>query len=171
MEAEIEYEERIVLEAYHGTSADNEEEIKEEGFRLSKGRNQFLGDGAYFFLHSSWHAEDWASKQRGYDTIAIFQAMVDLGRCLDLYVPEHRQILRKVHSELEERGVDPLTDAVVINFFATQICTMDTVKAPYVQPKYGKIFPGSRFDDYVQNLLCVRNRGNILEFEVVYSDS
>ena len=168
--ASIEYREKIISESYHGTNIEKAESIEEEGFKLSRGDHQFLGLGVYFFKKSRWHAEDWARRQRNFDTVAILQAMVETGRCLDLDRPKHRKLVEKTYRKLEERGYGDATDAVVINFLASNVCEIDAVMATYVQPGYGKVFEGSRFYDYLQKLLCVRDTGNILEREVVYRD-
>ena len=170
-DTDIEYTERIIPESYHGTNIENARQIKEEGFQPSKGDHQFLGRGVYFFRKSQWHAEDWA--RRRFDAIAILQAMVQLGRCLDLDRPKHRRLLEKTYRKLEERGHGDASDAAVINFLATHICEIDTVTATYIQPKYGehgRVFEGSRFYDFVQSLLCVRDSGNILDYEIVHTE-
>lgn len=171
MSFKINYEEKIVANAFHGTSAENATSIQQHGFKPSKGNNQYLGDGIYFYLNSKWHAEIWASRRRKFDNIAVFEAIIDLGTCLNLGKPEHRKLIKKVFSNLKERGCEDVTDAAAINFFASNICSIDTVMAVYVQPEYGKIDPNSRFYDYVQNLLCVRNGGNIVEYDLVRLDS
>jgi hypothetical protein len=168
--ASIEYKEKIISESYHGTNIEGAESIVQEGFELSRGDHQFLGLGVYFFKKSQWHAEDWARRQRNFDTVAILQAMVEIGKCLDLDRPKHRSLVEKTYRKLEQEGYGEATDAVVINFLASEICEIDTVMATYVQPDYERVYTGSRFYDYVQNLLCVRNRGNILEYEVVHTE-
>ena len=85
----IKYFEKIVPDAYHGTSMQESEEIlRDGGFICSNHDELYLGMGVYFFESSEWNAKDWASrrawKKFRTDNIGILRATINLGRCLDL---------------------------------------------------------------------------------------
>lgn len=165
----IKYKDRIVPDAYHGTSLETARRIIREGrFKLSKGSHQFLGDGIYFYESSRWHAEKWASKR--HENIGIICAVINLGKCLDLHNYEYIRLLKKVRKKLLQRGIPEITDAVVINFSAKQF-EFDTVRATYSSRNLDKIFPGSKFWEYSQLIICVRNQDQILRFKLVFEGS
>jgi hypothetical protein len=169
---EIEDKQKIVPDAYHGTSQETAEQIqKEERFLPSTGEDQYLGNGVYFFESSEWHARDWARKRCGDGKIGIICAGIDLGRCLDLNNGEHRGFIKTVAIKLAKMSGKAVTDALVINFITSYSAKVDTVRASYLGVNYQggkKIFPGSHFYDYSQLMICVKNLGNIKKFSITY---
>ncbi|MGB8993059.1 MAG: hypothetical protein WCD80_13480 [Desulfobaccales bacterium] len=171
---EIRDYQKIVPDAFHGTLLKNVAEILSEGFRLSRGPSQFLGDGIYFFESSEWHAKNWAlrHRERGTDRIAVIQAIINLGHCFDLHNAEYRGLAREIKTNLERKGTKKITDAVVINLLATKFTIIDSVRATYISTEHGRgqrIFEGSRFFEYVQLMICVRKVENITNPFMVYS--
>lgn len=160
---------KIIPDAYHGTSLGNAQLIdSERRFRPSRGEDNYLGDGVYFFESSRRHAYLWASKHNVSPPgpIAVICAQIRLGRCLDLHNLEHRNYLKTVANLFRERGVKKINDAIVINFLAGKV-PIDTVRAPHVQPGIGKIFDESRFFDYFSLMICVRNHECIQDFDII----
>ncbi len=151
---------KTVPDAFHGTDFDSAcKIISDKEFYPSNDEDDYLGSGVYFFEASRWHAKDWVirkANRNGFASYAIIKAEINLGRCFDLNNFEHRKYLTEVVQVFEKRGAVGINDAVVINFFATQI-PIDTVRANYVVPAKGKVFEGSRFYDYSCLMICVRN--------------
>ncbi len=169
MRKEIKYTDQLIPNAYHGTSNENAKKICRDGFIASCGEKQFLGDGIYFYENSLKHAQNWAERYFKGEPIAIIKAQVVLGRCLDLNNWEHRNLIVDVKERLISRGHKESTDAAVINFIAKNFNPkIDTVRACYVQPKYGNLFPGSKFYSYSQLILCVKNKNNISGCYIAY---
>lgn len=174
MPLEIKDYQKIVPDAFHGTTLTNVRKILSEGFQPSRGPSQFLGDGVYFFESSEWHAKNWALRHRDRttDKIAVIQAMINLGHCYDLHNEEYRRLARETKANLNRQGTKKITDAVVINFLATKFTIIDSVRATYISTEYGRgqrIFEGSRFFEYVQLMICVRKIENISQPSMIYS--
>jgi hypothetical protein len=82
--------------AYHGTNNDNVEPIRENGFNLSSAYNDWLGDGAYFFIEGIscpiknarfWainNAWDKKNKYYTYQYYAVLKAKISGERIFDL---------------------------------------------------------------------------------------
>lgn len=166
MRFEITHFEKIIPDAYHGTSYDAAKKICDEGFEISRGESQYLGDGVYFFESSMGHAKDWAKNRLGNRYIGVFRAVVNLGKCLDLFNWDHRNFVKKCRDRLKNRDFE-ITDAVVINFVAHR-SGADAVRGAYVQPEKGTMFDESRFYDYCQLMICVRNLSSILSYQLVF---
>lgn len=160
--SDIEYVKKIVPDAYHGTSLENATNIDLNGFKASDKTDTYLGYGVYFFEASEWHAWKWAESIRKYENPVVFKATIDLGKCLDLHNYEHRALLKKVGDKIKGRGKEPLSDGEVINFIATEITDVDSVRAGFVKPDWGTVFEGSRLHDYHQLIICVRSSSCIL---------
>lgn len=148
---------KIIPDAYHGTSYENALNIhKEQSFNSSLGDKHYLGDGVYFFEGSSKHAENWAKKVKNFSQIGILKAVINLGKCLDLNIPEHMGLIQRVHEKLIKQNVQYLSDGFVINATA-KIVEIDTVRWSYTKPDLGTIYKGSRFFKVAQIIICVRN--------------
>jgi len=166
--------EKIVPDAYHGTDlASAENIVATRTFVPSNGEDDYLGEGIYFFEGSEWHARDWAKRKAKGKPVGTICAFINLGRCLDLSNKEHRDFLRKIALKLvTERRVPQVSDALVINFVTVTFKgRVDTVRAVYCNPNYregAKIFPGSRFYDYSQLMICVKNPRCILDISMAY---
>lgn len=171
----IEYTEKIIPDAYHGTSKEYATDILTNGFRLSTGPDHYFGDGVYFFESGEWNARFWAQREFGDDAI-VLHAVINLGKCLDLHDHEHRMLLRrffqKLYGQLEARRrknrnfrFGRITDSMVINLIANEF-KLDTVRGSYVQPTQGMVFEGSRIMNYHQIMIAVRNTAMILRVGV-----
>lgn len=166
--------EKEIPDAYHGTDYESARGIVAGSkFTPSKGKDQYLGEGVYFFEGSQWHAKDWAKRKAEREEkkeYAVIEATVSLGKLLDFNNGDHRRYIRFFAQELEKkRGVPKLNDAIVINLLAKQT-TIDTIKATYCRPEMGKVFDNSRFFYYTCPILCVRNMNNIKEPKIVEYD-
>jgi len=155
----------VIDNAFHGTELRVARKIVAgESFLLSKGPDQYLGDGVYFYEGSLEQAEIWATRRRKFDQWGIVQAEIRLGRCLDLNVREHVTILLLVAEALRKRVSNPneVTDAAVINYYASEIETqLETVRCAFNGgPKQNPIYVGSRIYRR-EMIICVRNLSNI----------
>ena len=151
---------------YHGTCAENSAGIERSGFLPSTGEQNYLGDGVYFFTQSLL-AERWAVEKCGVENAVVYRAIILQGLCLDLYNPEHIEVLdyfakivRDRVSKWPEKKRPKVNDATVINFFAT-LEKFDCVKGCYVNMDLGKVFNESRFLRYQRPMICVRTLKNI----------
>jgi hypothetical protein len=138
-----------------------------------------LGDGVYFYEHSRWLAANWAEKCLGKGAcIGIICACIDYGYCLNLDIPEHRQIIRRVKDlisirDLQAKKLDRVTDSFVINYYSTNIAkNIDTVRLTYMSDDYKKMmFPGSLISDYRQPMVCVRKQDKISKICIAFEGS
>lgn len=156
-------------DAYHGTLLDDAKKIIiEKKFIPSKQKDSYLGDGVYFYEGSRWLAANWVERNHGVNAIiGIICACVHYGNCLNLNIPEHRLILKKVKEKISQQpdvkasGIK-ITDALVVNYYATNINKkIDTVRLTYVRKERGKLYEDSNVHDYVHPMLCVRNQNKI----------
>jgi len=173
----IEYTEKIVPDAFHGTSKTNAQDIIQNGFSPSRGKDQYLGDGVYFFESSRTDAEIWAKRTNLPADCAVIQATINLGRCLDLFNPEHEGILRETSVRLQKeingkrnksKGNREIliTDALTVNLVA-KLGSIDTVRAIYPTGSQKKIYRGSHFTSRYQIFICVKNMASILSLKVL----
>jgi hypothetical protein len=165
----IAYVDKIIPDAYHGTELKKALKIlKEKKFLLSRSKKSYIGDGAYFYESSKWHAEQWCKRCFPSSEHGIICATINLGKCLDLHNQEYKHLLKKVAIQLRLKGIKDITDSVVINFYAEKIEAFDTVRWTYISisKKYDKIFPGSRIHDFSQLIICVKNQSAILSMEL-----
>lgn len=160
---------KIIPDAYHGTKYDYALKIsKENKFIPAADSNAFLGSGVYFFESSIWHAKEWAKKKYVGEDVGIINAVINLGRCLDLHNQEHKFFLADFRERLKKKGKDiEITDALVINLITTINPEIDTVRVTHIQAQYKKIFEESRFFDYSQLIICVKNLNRILKITLV----
>lgn len=162
---------QIIPEAYHGTDLDSADMIvKGNAFSLSIGDDHYLGDGAYFFENSVWHAKEYGkktAKRIGATCFGVIKATIKLGRSLDLNDYESRQYIRQFAKQLQSIGVPAITEGVVINMIAKKN-SIDTVRATYTVPDKGKILPNSRFFEYSGLMICVRNGTCISDLSITY---
>jgi hypothetical protein len=164
---------KVVPDAYHGTSKENAQKIfQEKKFLFSKGKRCYLGTGIYFFEGSKELAEWWGKKQYPATEIGIILAEIQLGKCLDLTIPEFRTFLKKTKRELEvKRPYNRITDAFVINYVCHNMLKFETVKCIFTRVgevlQFPKLYPGSRIYDELYITICVKNHSNILCFRIV----
>ena len=177
MSSRIRYVEKIVPDAYHGTSKSNAENILRSGFRISDGSHQYLGDGVYFFESSMLSALEWAERRFTGSPCVAINATINLGICLDFHNPDHADFIIEMREALvaKQKALsvdDPnrdiaITDAIVINGLA-ELVQIDTVRASYIRIRTArKIFSGSFFVNPQQLFICVRNLNRILSLKIV----
>ena len=163
--------EKIIPDAYHGTTNDFADKIiSKSKFAASTGDQQYLGDGAYFFESSLGSAKWWgrnAARKRSLTGFSAIRAVLNLGRCLDFNNCDHAKLIADVRNQLACRGVKDLNDAVVINFIGGK-CDVDSVRACYGYNKSKYVFNGSRFKTNVYIMICMRNLNLISGIELVY---
>lgn len=163
---------RLIPDAFHGTSKKRASAINSEGFKPSVGKDLYLGDGVYFFESSQSYAEHWAIDHYGPEEAAVFQCKVRLGRCIDLtdaktidFVARFAELVR--NQAMSRRSLKQkigITDALLINLIC-QRAEFDSVRAASVSSDKGKIFSGSRFYFQSRLIVCVRNINNIVRTE------
>lgn len=170
---EIQYVEKFIPDALHGTDIASYNHILKQGFKHSTGEDQFLGDGVYFWEGSYLLALRWAirrAKRNHLNEYVIIIATIDLGICLDLLKPEHLEIVQKVAQKLKETTSKSINDAIVLNFIDHSIQKLDTIRA--IHPETRKnIFDKSKFLSNVEPLICVKNTKNILSFSLQEQDN
>jgi hypothetical protein len=157
---------KIIPDAYHGTSKELSEKILTTNkFKISTGGHQYVGDGVYFFESQKEYAVRWARKKYGHKCdLGILCAVINLGRCLNLTSRSIKSVLIGVKKELEDRRGGNITDAAVVNFIATNIVELDTIKCVIITPRGMKqIYPGSHLVMGEQVIICVRNISCIME--------
>jgi len=163
----VEYLETIVPNAYHGTSKTNADNIIKTGFRNPRAPDLFLGDGIYFYEGSRKLAERWAERKFLGQEIGIIIARIKLGYCLNLTIPEHRELIRDISKEFQKRQWEKVTDAIVINYFASVIePKIETIKHFHEPEKITKLFGGSRIMNGGYIVICVRKSQCILRFSI-----
>ena len=164
----VEYLETTVPNAYHGTSRANAENIEKTGFRISRKPELFLGDGVYFYKGSKTLAESWAKGKYPEEEIATIVANIKLGYCLDLTIPEHRELLSEAIVEFKRRpNWRKVTDTFVLNYFAGVIePQIDTIVHFREPEKIVKLFAGSQILTGGYMVICVRKTECILSFSI-----
>lgn len=166
----IERIDKLIPDAYHGTSKLNATNILQaRKFSSSSGSDFYLGDGIYFFDGSKDLAEWWAKKQFPKYEIGIIIANIQLGKCLDLTIPEHRNIVKNAKDEFEQKTPEEkITDALVINFICTIIePEIETIRCIFKQGQLSKIYSGSHIFNTMHIVVCVKRHSNILDFKIV----
>ncbi len=69
---------------HHGTRAEWADQILAEGLRPSESKQDYLGDGSYFFEDAPDLADEWARLNHPDHETCILEAEIALSRCLDL---------------------------------------------------------------------------------------
>lgn len=165
----IEFIDKVVPDAYHGTSRANAENIiRTKRFMPSSGRDCFLGDGIYFFEAGKERAKWWAKKRHPRMPIGIIFAQIQLGRCLDLANKSHIEVIRLAKQRIIEKGIaDEISDTLVINFLTKEIDRdIETVRGYFLGSR-NTIFLESKIYEIVHIVICVKKQGNILNFRLL----
>lgn len=161
---------KIVPDAYHGTSSSNAKEIiKDNSFRQPKEEREFLGTGIYFFEGSLENAKYWA-RDKHEPPIAVICATINLGRCLDLNIKEHRDYIKEVARNLQnKRQITNVNVAIAIEvIFRSSGNKIDTVRAVQSPDRKTRILPKSPYDDNTRLVICVKNPESILELSLCF---
>lgn len=163
----------VTDQAFHGTTRTAADEILSSGWKLSRGDDQRLGDGVYFFEGSHSMARKWArDKHRRTDrstpALAVLQSTVEFGVCLSLHDTDHVAEVERLKEGFESAGCTDITDAFIINAFAIAL-KIDTVRGVRRRKTSKPILGGDpkKDDDYLEwgteLLICVKNLEKILE--------
>lgn len=89
----------LLVYGYHGTSQRFLHSISATGFRTSKNREDWLGDGVYFWQDAPEHAWRWARDKYQSEAVVI-GALVRLSDCMDLLDTGWWQDLAAFHATL-----------------------------------------------------------------------
>ena len=108
----------VYLEGNHGTSKEAALSIMDDGYSLSKGDSEWLGDGVYFFIEGvssdpDKQAEKWAIveawdnelKQNKYDEYCVLKSDIEVEEeyFLDLTVEDGVEILNYLIDKIENK--------------------------------------------------------------------
>lgn len=145
-----------VVRGFHGTSSENVRKILSEGFKPSRNKYDWLGDGVYFFQDAPERAWDWAKKMYT-DKASVVCSEIRLENCMDFLDIQWSGVLADVYDSFlteMKRAKIPLPtqssgahrlDREVINY-AVGILAKRNIKISCVRAvfKEGRpIFPNS----------------------------
>ncbi|MDA3902455.1 MAG: hypothetical protein PF441_03275 [Desulfuromusa sp.] len=166
MKLEIPYVEKIVPDAYHGTTAVSAHQILKSGkFKVSNRSDDWLGSGVYFFESSLRFAQRQGKKIASGNSIGVICATINLGRCLNLNDLNHAEAVKATKKELLKNGVKEVTDALAINAVA-HISKAEVVRGSFVWDGFGRI--SRRLPLAHPIFICVRVQKNILSMNLYY---
>jgi len=152
----IEYTGNVVTNAFHGTSRESADTILKDGFRVSRDKNLFFGDGVYFFQGSPKEAYNFAANVWKYNPAVVLRSEIQLSRCLDLDTIEHRELIEFLEEELlNSRAYTDVSLRFVINYLA-EITTVHSVKKTVLLDPNPPHFIGSRGYSYTRTIIAVR---------------
>lgn len=157
--------EKIIPDAFHGTSEANGTRICNEGFTLNDGR---LAAGAYFWEGSLGTAQWWARKRFKQTSISVIQAKIELGFCLDLTIAEHAEEVRKMIRAYAKRLNRSVSDKDAITMVA-KLGQVDSVRAVQFPDDPQRL---SAVSDFVRNtriIISVRNLDCIRDVMLSYT--
>jgi hypothetical protein len=178
--ARVEYLEKTIPDAFHGTNIVCAQCIMREGFKIYDKPHNYLGHGVYFYESSQWHAWDRAKTHHS-GREAVIQATINLGHCLDMNDREYKDFFDEYREKLcvaiekksrnareKDEKMRKLTDAKVINSLAN-LYPIDTVRVSYSQQEnHGDPrFFLSRITKNQKIVICVRKIENIIEWKMV----
>jgi len=90
------------LTCYHGTKAESADNISKAGYKKSNSCEWF-GSGIYFFetyetiCNGYIEARDWAKHVKGYNSWAVFKAVVESEKYIDIaFVHEHKMLYDRI---------------------------------------------------------------------------
>lgn len=99
-----------VAYAYHGTTEKAAKAILKSGFRASRNKYDWLGDGVYFFQDAPMRAWEWARRNHGDDAV-VLEARIRLMNCIDLLDISWWHSLRNAYdsllADLRAEGISP----------------------------------------------------------------
>ena len=159
-----------VVVGYHGTSVQAAQAVIREGFRLSKNRYDWLGDGVYFFQDALSRAWEWADAHHPGEP-AVIGAELDLDGCMDLLDTAWNSLLADAHDEyirllkgarltppVQTEGAHPL-DRDVINY-TIGILNRDGIEITCVRGAFVEgrpVYPDSALYDRTHIQISVRD--------------
>jgi hypothetical protein len=87
---------------HHGTRLTVARAIETTGFRVSKNKHDWLGDGAYFFQDAPLRALEWASNRFKAKDVAVVECKIQIKDFIDLIDIEWASWLSETHDRLLE---------------------------------------------------------------------
>lgn len=172
---------------YHGTRLSVARGIvtRRRGFEPSRNRDDWLGQGVYFWEYAPYQAEEWARRRKKLlkwkEPVAVLGSMIRLGYCLDLLDPHNVRIVKSMAQNYREaeliagRGLPEnmnhhkYLDCAVFEYVYEAIrdarsgSPVDTARAVYVPTDSGKrIWKRSWISEGAHIQICVRNSASIL---------
>ena len=161
---------QAIVVAYHGTSAEAAEAVKQDGFHMSQNSYDWLGDGVYFFQDAPHRAWEWANSHHP-DGPAVIRAELDLSYCMDLLDTAWNSVLADTHDAyiqllkesgrippVQAGGAHPL-DREVINY-ALGVLTLNGVEISCVRGAFVEgrpVYPDSALYDRTHVQISVRD--------------
>ena len=160
----------LPVTGYHGTSIESANAILAGGFCLSRNRQDWLGDGVYFFqdgLERSW---DWARRRYG-SQAAVIGAEIRLDDCIDMLDTTWNRVLAAAYDRFlhlhNQLGLDfPVQNRVahrldrevinyVIGVLAERGITIRCVRSAFGEGH--PVYPNSAFLRYSHVQIAVRD--------------
>lgn len=154
---------------YHGTSAEAAQAIMLEGFKLSRNRYDWLGDGVYFFQDGHARARTWA--QERWPDAAVTEVGIELEDCLDLLDPAWFEVISNAFDAVvaayaargqplpRQHGLVHGMDRVVINYACT-LLEQEGMRVASVRGAFQEgrpAFPGSALTCLAHVQIAVRD--------------
>jgi hypothetical protein len=168
---------------YHGTRRSTALRIVQglEGYKRSENKDDWLGQGIYFWEHAPKQAWAWARQrqkiQRWNEEVAVLASMIRLGNCFDLLDPDNLQELAVLEREFavsermagrtvpRNRNKSKYYDCAVLQFaylsLERQGDPVDTCRAVFV-PSAQRLWAFSGIYQNAHIQLCVRNTACML---------
>ncbi|MDR0904522.1 MAG: hypothetical protein LBM59_07810 [Ruminococcus sp.] len=166
---------------FHGCDRLSVEKVLYKNEKMHESVNDYdwLGHGVYFWEQNYDRALDWAASQLKIKTPAVIGAVIDLGRCLNLFDKHYIDVVKKQYETLKDRyefirkelprnkNVGNNTDLLLRNLDCTVIESLhedlkitrepeyDSVRGMFFEGK--EIYPGSGFRSNTHVQICVRN--------------
>lgn len=169
---------------FHGTDKDTADKVISSDnyhLRMSNKSNEWLGDGIYFWQDSPERAMQWA-KEKDFKNPTVIGAVIDLGKCLDLFDRNNIKMVKFAHevlqiqnkqagtpmpknvgkcSDLKSRKLDCAVINLILNIASEyqgpdgKNITYDSVRAPFFED--GPVYENSGFYNNSHIQISIRN--------------
>jgi len=165
---------------YHGTNSAFVDSIKENGFKSSASKDDWLGFGVYFFTEGAFcpitSARDWAicnawnkkKKQNMYENYTILQTMVSGDKVLDLRLEEdlkiydtlRQKILNKFEIEKNKFKHKLTPETFLCNSISESLKLDIMIQNFYIKTKFQRV---NYIHSNIANttVLCAKNSASI----------
>lgn len=99
----------IQIRCFHGTTLQNAENIKQNGFEERSAEGLWLGTGTYFFENGYEHARSWAERacENAGDKPAVLEAQLKIRQIIDLADRNHWPAIQKVFHDVKDTLLAP----------------------------------------------------------------
>ncbi len=170
------------LIGYHGTLRGNAQSIEENGFRVSRGDAQWLGDGVYFFetlenvSNGFEEARNWVLKVKKSSDVAVFRACIESENFIDLigceehkkYFKKLRDVVYKLHKKACKNG-EPFNELAIYRVLSERTkAKIDVIRALVNADKYTKYDYECHTVIHAQVQVCVTDASCIKVSEWIY---